>query len=496
MSTTHVVPTKAVLLLLVVVLVSMSRSAGCNEEDTVRPLSDQEIKRKATVEKMDRANLRLRNTAITEQSTEMLRLPSFVKLSGEYTTAKTPPIVDFVVVPVEPYFFAKPVNENGPNGLWSVWGQGTYYPGTGKFYGSVGNHIYYDANVRIVEYDPTTRTASVSPNINTVLGRRITDFGDGKIHGYLDFYGDDTLYFCTYWCHYPEPTEAQYQSGYDGGKLLSYNVRTGEFKDIATPLRRASWPYHRLDRKRGLMHAVGAQNEYVCYDVRERRLLWGGFPPEGIMWHDRALLLDEETGCAYSSNRSRSDPRVHIIKFDPARNKFSRLKCSIPKNAATDAIDQMRAFTRCRSKDGWFICCTAGGELFRFWPDEERVEDLGLCWPGDPKHLYTTSMALSPDEKYVYYVPGAHGQGQHEGTPVIQLNTRTLERKALAFLFPYFYDKYGYIVSGTFSLDIDEKGETLYMLFNGAFNEHNPEGGDVFGDPAVVVLHIPESERQ
>jgi len=103
---------------------------------------------------------------------------------------------------------------------------------------------------------------------------------------------------------------------------------------------------------------------------------------------------------------------------------------------------------------------------------------------------------LSPDEKYLYYIPAAHGKSHLEGTPVVQFNIKTGTRKVLAFLFPYFHNKYGYIPSGTFCLKLDEKGEKLFALFNGAFAEYDTASGDVFGDPSVIVIDIPASERQ
>jgi len=102
---------------------------------------------------------------------------------------------------------------------------------------------------------------------------------------------------------------------------------------------------------------------------------------------------------------------------------------------------------------------------------------------------------MTTDGKYAYYVPGAHGRSHKLGTPVVQYNTRTGERKALAFLFPHVYGKYGYIPSGCFSVSLDSAGERLLMIFNGAFKDVNVEEGDVFGDPSVIVLHIPEAER-
>ena len=88
------------------------------------------------------------------------------------------------------------------------------------------------------------------------------------------------------------------------------------------------------------------------------------------------------------------------------------------------------------------------------------------------------------------------GKAHLEGTPIVQYNTQTGKRKVIAFLFPYFYDKYGYIPGGTFSIKLDDKGEQLFILFNGAFTEFDPEGGDMFGDPSVMLVHIPESERR
>ncbi len=70
----------------------------------------------------------------------------------------------------------------------------------------------------------------------------------------------------------------------------------------------------------------------------------------------------------------------------------------------------MRAHTKNKTKEGWFIgvvsadTAGSGGEIFKFYPDEDRVEDLGLCWAGE--HRYTASLAMSPDEKYRLLYPG------------------------------------------------------------------------------------------
>jgi len=461
-------------------------------------IAPSEMKRKQVVEKMDKMHLRFETTAVIEKSKKMLEIPSRVKHLKDFSVARIPPTIEFVIVPFDARFLPEPP-KGYSLGTWSNWSQGNYYAPTKKFYATVGNHRAYGAQIHLVEYDTRTKTIRTLPEINALLGRQSEDFGDGKIHGWLDFYNGSDLYFCTYWCHYPEPTEEDFQKGYEGGRIMSYNVTTDKFTDFGVPLKRSSWPYHRMDTRRGRMFAVGMFGEFLSYEINKREIRWAGYLPPGMRWFWRTMLVDEETGCVYTSNNLEGDSLVHIVKYNPTQNRFYKLNSHIPPNSITGGYGQIRAHTKNKSKDGWFICVVVGdppgtgGQLFKFFPDADRIEDLGICWSGE--HRYTASLALSPDEKFVYFIPAAHGKSHLEGTPVVQYNTKTGTRKVLAFLFPYFYDKYGYIPSGTFCIKLDDKGEKLFVLFNGAFAEYAPESGDVFGDPSVMVIHIPELER-
>lgn len=475
---------------------SAPQLSGISRDDTHRRIAPSEWRRMKTAERMDKQGMLHRTTAVVDKSEEMLRIPDIAPEKTGFTVAKTPPTVEFVVIPIENrYFFEGPTKDKGP-GLWTAWGQGTYNPNNGKFYGSIGDHIFFDSRLHITEYDPQTKSIRTFPEINKACGLPI-DYGDGKIHGTLDFYGGNTMYFMTYWTEYPQPREELFDLGYEGGRLLSFDVDKEKLTDFGVPMKRVSWPYHRMDRKRGLMYAVGSMNEFLCYDIKNQKVLYAGYPPAGMLWYDRCMIVDEETGCAYSSNLSHSDPEIHIIKYDSSKNRFFKMKSSVPLTESKALQgNHIRAHTPRKAKDGWFICITRAGRMFKFFPEEDRVEDLGFCWAAPPEQLYTTSIAISPDDKYIYYVPAAHGGTHKLGGPVVQYNTVTGERKALAFLFPYFYEKYGYITGGTFSVSIDEKGERLFIVMNGAFAKFDPTGGDVFGDPSVMVIHIPESERQ
>lgn len=479
--------------------------------------SSKEQEKKEVAERLDTAGLLYTGKVVVDKDPEMLKAPESVgKYEGNgFVVAKEAPEIEFAVVPVEPLWLGDSPVKPGPGesptandpGPWSNWSQSAFDSRTGKFYSSVGDHAKYDAHILLVEYDPATKTVRCLPEVNKVLGRTIDQFAEGKIHGWLDFYKSkdiDTehLWYCTYWAKYTEPAERDYATGYDGGHIMSYDVMTGDIVDYGVPLKRASWPYHRVDTDRGIMYAVGMFGEFLAWDINEQKTMWAGYLPDGMGWWERAILIDDATGMVYTTNRDKaSDPELHFVKYDPGRNRFFKLDCHVPQETMNTSrgtgkggYNQMRAQTRRRGPDGLFWCVGYAGKLFTFDPEKEEIVDKGYNWPGEQR--YTASMDRSPGGRYIYYLPGAHGHGYSDGSPVCQYDTQTGTVKVLAFTFPYFYDKYGYTPGGTFSIKLDDAGESLFVLWNGAFIDHE-EGheGDTFGQCSAMVIHIPESER-
>lgn len=462
-----------------------------------------DLERKGMVEKMDKKGLRFLDQAVIEKSNKFLTVPQSIKhLRNQFTVAETAPVIEFVIIPNQERYQPNPQKEFHHT-VWSNWGQGNFSEMTQTYYAAFGNNRFHEARLYLIEYDSEIKTISLSPEINKIMGRELPNgFGDGKIHGWLDFYNGTDLYFCTYWAHYPTPLEEHFQTGYDAGHIMSYNIITKKFTDFGVPMPRVTWPYHRMDTKRGLMFAVGYSREFLCYDIKKQKVRFAGFPPDSIMWNNRTMLINERTGLVYSTNTSELDKEVHFIQYNPVTNRFHQMKSTVPPNDENGVKGPMRAHTKNISKEGWFICVTKhgsieeqpGGQLFKLYPDEDRIENMKLCWPGIQR--YTTSLALSPDEKYLYYLPGAHGRSHYEGCPVVQYNVQTGERKVLAFLFPYFYNKYGYIPGGTFSVNLDKAGKRLFVCLNGQFYDYKKVKHDIFGDPSILVIHIPESERK
>ena len=104
------------------------------------------------------------------------------------------------------------------------------------------------------------------------------------------------------------------------------------------------------------------------------------------------------------------------------------------------------------------------------------------------------NMCFSPKKKYMYYLPGADTAAFLYGTPVVQYDTTTNRKKVIAFINDFYLDTYGYSPGGTYGLELDEKGESLFFYTNGQFS--TKELGSGYGRPAIFHVHIPASERE
>ena len=481
------------------------------------PLAAAEEERRRVAEKRDtHALLKGGGKAVVDRDERMLVPPPAVRqaLGDRLVVARRAPEVEFAVIPYGHRYFP---NMEGDRkiGPWSSWGQAGYYAPHGKFFGAVGDHGWYDPNLHVVEYDVGQRSAKCLPELNTALGRPPEQFGEAKIHGSPDVYKapysrNDHLWFCTYWCRYPEPLEHDFATGYTGGHIMSYDLADGSFVDYGVPLQRASWPYHRVDRRRGILYGVGMFGEFLAWDIGRQDILWAGYPPPGTTWFNRCLLLDEESGRVYSNNSL--SPTRRLLRYEPDRNRFTELAIDMPRNRQYDQPVVMRAYTRERGPDGKFWGLTSLGDLFSFDPAAEKLDVGPRLWPLND--AYSVAMDRSPGGRYLYFGIASHARGYPYGSPVLQHDLESGVTKVLAFLHPYYYDTYGYIAGGAYSFRLDESGSRLFMIWNGDFTElqrleaehrnYNaddiknwsvPSPHDAFGHCAAFVINIPEEER-
>ena len=151
----------------------------------------------------------------------------------------------------------------------------------------------------------------------------------------------------------------------------------------------------------------------------------------------------------------------------------------------------MRAHTPVKDQNGVYWCFDEFGYLFTFNPFEETIEPIGINW--GEKGKYTPNLVMSPKGRFLYYVPGAHDNMFQYGTPLVQFDTKTRQKKVLAFFNDFYIDKYGYNPYGVFGIEIDGSGESLFFYTNGLFS--SKQMGSGYGRPAIFHVHIPESER-
>ena len=221
-----------------------------------------------------------------------------------------------------------------------------------------------------------------------------------------------------------------------------------------------------------LAHTDGSsEGPFTVYDVSKRQLVYSG--NADIHTGFRNIMVDKE-GNAYFSVNTRG-----LAKYSPSTNQVTVLPI-------TPLPGYLRASTR-QAANGWIYAATNSPyTLFRFHPQTNAVETLGAAWG------YTAHMVLDPTEKYVYYIPDAHGVAWSKGTPLLQYDVQKRTHKVIAFLNNVYESKYGYRLGGSYALDLDAEGKRLFINMNA---DDGSDGRlDGFGSPAMFVVHIPESE--
>jgi hypothetical protein len=407
--------------------------------------------------------------AVTIESADFLKVPSGLD-AKTFTVAATAPRVDVA-------FFAD-LKDKGKGTLWSSWGDGCLTK-TGKYYTAVGDHLGADANSYVYEYDPATAVLKRVVDVLRAIGHMLGLFGHGKIHSGLHEAADGTLYFTTYWGK-PKEVDAAYTKGYPGSLLLRFDPKTGKTENLGAIAPKQGLPASAFDVKnqRLFFHAV-YKGDVVVYDLAKRAVVYTG-GADSTAGH-RTFLVDADGRAWFSAQDG------HLLRYDPDKNQVAKTPVELPEQSSAKKNNTLRAATG-PAKDGTLYGMTAAGRLFAFDPKAEKVTDLGPNFGGGE---YTAVMALSLDEKYLYYAPGAHGGAAKLGVPVVQYDIAKKQRKVLAFLGPVLQEKLKWQCGGTYNLQLDPAGERLFFTFNGsAPGERSP-----FGKAAMVVVHIPAGER-
>ena len=420
---------------------------------------------------------------VVDRSVETLVVPDLLKNATGFVVAKTPSTIRSSIVQG-----CVPIEE-GNQGVWSSWSE-PIFASDGNFYTAVGNHCGVNGRTYIIRYNPKTGEQTRVFDSDVVLHPKPGTYGYGKIHGRLCEYPKGYLIAATYWGIPPLDTyyKGRFFTGpIPGGHLIQVDLAKGTSEDLGVPFARDSWPMFATDTRRGIFYAIGYDRHFLAYDLNTKRTLFAALPPPNIAWFPRATLIDEDTGRCYSTSRGR------FVQYDPKTNKISFLETTTPltPNKKENKHQELRCYTRRKTREGCFICQTLSGMIFKFFPDTERVEPIDVNWG---EGFYCTSMALSPGERYLYYTVDVHGLSYKHGCPVVQYDLMKKQRKVIAFLHPYYQKKYGYVFGGSFALARNGDGSRIFITWNGKFRKGD-DTSQSFGDPSLMLVDIPPSER-
>jgi hypothetical protein len=437
----------------------------------IRPAPGQE---KAAQKKSKKAAVALTFPPKLPDGKDVLTVTSEVFLKAPDTIgkdvliAKTPPTVDFLYYPCQTY----------PGKIWSNWGDGLAV--NGKYYSSLGDHDAPKGNAFVYEFDPAKKVLRLLMNVAQLLGDLL--YLPGKIHGRLDLGKDGWLYFST---HRGATNVTNDKFGYKGDWIIRCDPKSGKSEIVAHgPVPKHCIPCSVLDPERMIFYGGTAPGsgddeagvQFFAFDVVKRSLLYSG--PAGP---PRYMIFARSTGKIYYVP-GKEGMIGELVSFDPAKGGAPvNIKSELGLRAATEETPQGLVYTV--SKGGKGNPTT----LYAFNTKTEDVQVLGPVAVGSAE--YITSIDADPSGRYLYYIPGAHGGGDKDGSAVVQYDTKARLRKVIAFLHPYFKDKFGATPVGTFSSAIDPAGDKLYITWNVS------RGSRAWDCCALTVIHIPESER-
>jgi len=402
-------------------------------------------------------------------SPALLQAPDGVE--GDFAVSKEAPTIEFAVLPGQ---------WKGAE-LWSAWGD-AIWASDGKCYASIGDHDGPHGCSYMYQIDPETKAVKLIVDVNAILKIPQDKYTAGKIHAPPVDIGDGWLYFVTYRGSVRTTTA---ERDYKGDWLFRYHFETGRAENLGVMVPHSSVPVlvgHKPTKRLYGLSAPGKtmpepKKQFFVYDTEQRELVFAGGPETTMC---RALILADD-GSAYY------DHGGYLARYDPKKNVVTQTKAKLPGgNLRAASRPDAKGISYCFARDGTGFSFNTTKRLFK----AKAIKETTRSFATGP--LYTTVCKLSPDERYLYYSPGAHGKTYRQGTVLMQLDVKTGKRKVIAFLNAYLSEKKDYNLGGTYAISLNKDGSKAFICWNGG--SMRPRRRD-FGLCSVMIVHIPESER-
>jgi hypothetical protein len=171
-----------------------------------------------------------------------------------------------------------------------------------------------------------------------------------------------------------------------------------------------------------------------------------------------------------------------FVRYDPKANTFTHMNAELPANLLN--------WPTKKSPDGAFYVMDRYGEMFKLYPEQDRVENLGTSWISRnwQRKPWIENMELSPGGRYLYYVAES-SDGASVGLPLVQYDTLTQRKKVIAFLEEYYLKHHQIGIQGVWGIALSADGGSVFASANGSY------GRPGYGLMVMLEIHIPESER-
>jgi len=431
------------------------------------------------------------NEVVMLTTDEFLKVPEAVEAARAkegatpFVVAKTAPLIELS--------YHRQLPDAALNGTgWSAWGD-ICVASDGKVYSGIGDHGDNVGQGRSYIYcwDPATKVLKQVVDVNAVAKPGPGDVTWSKVHAGIIEGKNGKIYFSCTLNDGGQSFNTKWTPNVPGGQIFEYDPKSGRTA-IVGHFSGEVTPTTLLDRERNILYAnlegkTGPKDvALAAFDLDKQEVIYRSAHDAVIASRNVALGRD---GSVYFNGKD------GLWKYNPQTKTIAPTRSVLPNNFS------MRSSTR-ESAEGYIYGTTMihgnpgpTGLFFRYAPKTDKLDILGHDFlSGD----YTTVSVLSPDEHFVYYLPGAHGGAITIGTPVVQYEIASGRQKVLGFLKDAVEKTTGYVPGGTYGMKISGDGSTLYVNFNGharddlRLEKMTPIG---FGLTAFAAIHIPASER-
>ena len=343
-----------------------------------------------------------------------------------------------------------------PGKPWSNWGDSLAV--NGKYYASIGDHLAVGAkgdgthgtgNGFVYEYDPEKKTFRQLVDVAKVL-----NLPDGPLHA-----GQDPRPArpgrATAGSTSPRtaartrPTTDKYH--YKGDWILRCDPKTGKTEVVAQgPVPKHCIPNSVLDPERLIFYggtAAGTDGgrrgdrQFFAYDVKNKKLLYSG--PNGPA---RYMIFAKSTGERLL--RPRQGGQVGpLMRYDPAKGGAAGEDRGAPSASAPPPRRRRRASSTPCPRAGR----QADADAVRLQHEDREgrrssARRRSARRRTSPRSTPTRPAATSTTS------PAPTAAASATAPPVVQFDTKTEQKKVIAFLHPFYKEKYGATLVGHLQL--------------------------------------------